>query len=142
VNILTEAYGSGHLIAKLNADLLGTALQKAFDLADQEQTMKPSVRNMRVRIPAVALAALISFGGLSTVAAPAHADGIFAQVLPQVLFGNREGDTYRRAEQRDEQWHRRREREQSRGYYRRNDDRRWQNNGDEGHDYRRYERGD
>jgi len=140
VNILTEAYGSGHLIAKLNADLLGTALQKAFDLADQEQTMKPSVRNMRVRIPAVALAALISFGGLSTVAAPAHADGIFSQVLPQVLFGNREGDNYRRADRRDAQW--RQGREPSRGYYRRNGDRHWQNNGDEGHAYRRYRRGD
>ncbi len=140
MNILTEAYDCGHLTATLNADLWVTAFQKAFDLAELEQIMRPSVRNIRTRITAVALAALISFGGLSTVAAPAHADGIFSQVLPQVLFGNREGDNYRRADRRDAQW--RQEREQSRGYYRRNGDRHWQNNGDEGHAYRRYRRGD
>ncbi|GHE04012.1 hypothetical protein U879_21055 [Defluviimonas sp. 20V17] len=104
--------------------------------------MTLSVRPTRARITSVALVALISFGGISAVAAPAHADGIFAQILPQILYGNTDDNGYRRAYHSDDYWRQRREREHFRRYYRREGDQRWRNNRDEGNRYRSAERGD
>lgn len=90
------------------------------------------------RLAAVALATLVSFGGLSALAAPAHADGLFVSVIPRVLFGNSDGDGYARAYRGEDHWRRPRSRERFRGYHRHEGDRRqWRENRDRG-----YARGD
>lgn len=104
--------------------------------------MTLSDRKTRIRITSAALVALISFGGISTIAAPAHAEGIFAQILPQIFYRNSDDGGSRRAYPNDDHWHQRRDREHFRRHYQRDGERRWQDNRDEGGQYRTTERGE
>ena len=112
--------------------------------------MRPSIKGRRNKITAVAFVALISFGGLSSFAAPAHADGILAQLLPQLLSGNSGDDYYRRADHHDERWHRWSDGERLSRNNRHEENQRWRDSRDhgafyrhrDGEAYRHYERGE
>jgi hypothetical protein len=98
--------------------------------------MIPVDKNARTRLTAVALAALVSFGGLSTLAAPAHADGVLASIVPRVLIGNGEDNNNYQHAYRTDDHSRSRNQEHHHRYYKREGDNRRGDNRDQGYSQR------